>query len=101
MLAAASVVVFFLLTTTCSTPAEDRYVHGLWASADSLKVISNANKEVNFSCLLKEGTPCEEFERVETKVANQNVSVRFYSKVRKSSINLEVLTSIKSHSILS
>lgn len=95
MLAAASVIVFFLLTATCSSPTEDEYIHGLWASVDSVKVISNANGEVNFSCLLKVGTPCEEFDRAETKVDNQNVSVRFYSKEKKSAICVEVLASMK------
>ncbi len=79
----------------CTSPIEDEYIHGLWSSVDSVEVISNTNGEIKLSCIVSIGTPCEEFDRVESKVNGRDVSVRFYSKEKKSTICVQVLSSMR------
>jgi len=86
-----SFLIVIFMSNSCSILDPPEYVTGLWAAVDSVEVKSFVFGKVVFNCWTGVGTPCNEFDRVETKRENDTIYVRIFSKIERGQACSQIL----------
>lgn len=79
------------ISNSCSILDPPEYLNGLWAAVDSVEVKSIVFGNVVFKCWTGVGTPCNEFDRVETKRENDTIYVKIFSKIERDRSCIQIL----------
>jgi hypothetical protein len=95
MKSSITILIFFssiiFISNSCSILDPPDYLTDLWAAVDSVEVKSIVFGKVIFNCWTGVGTPCNEFDKVETKKENDTIFVRIYSKIERGQACTQVL----------
>ncbi len=80
---------------SCNILDNDEYLFHQWASVNKIEVISNSSGIVNFKINLTIPTPCNEYHTREFYVTNDTVFIKYYSKIKKEIVCIQVLGQIE------
>ncbi len=88
-----SLLIFILFS--CSALEPEKYIYNLWAGVNKIEVNQNRNGRLYLNVYLTIPTPCHEFHRREMKISEDTVYVKYYTKIKKETVCIQVLSSTK------
>ncbi len=88
-----SLLIFILFS--CSAFEPEKYIYNLWASVNKVEVTHNRNGKLYLNVYLTIPTPCNEFHHREMKISEDTVYVKYHTKIKKETVCIQVLSSIK------
>lgn len=93
-------ILLFLQFPSCSIlegmdQNQDGYIYNEWASVEKVEIVSNERGKLSLDVSLIIPTPCNEFQSREVKQVGDTVYVKYFSKIKKNIICVEILGKIK------
>ncbi|MCX8057689.1 MAG: hypothetical protein N3F03_08795 [Ignavibacteria bacterium] len=86
--------IFLIPSLSCSFFEDDDYIYYQWASVDKVEVINNQNGKLDLKITLSVPDPCHEFHTKEVKTSNDTLFVKYYSKVKKGTVCIQIIGEI-------
>lgn len=89
-------LLIFLANLSCALINEnDDYIYYQWASVQKVEIISNQNGKLDLKVKLTIPTPCNEYHTKEVTTNADTIFVRYYSKIKKETICIQILGSME------
>ncbi len=87
------ILIFTLVSCSALEPGE--YIYNLWASVNKIEVTHNRNGRLYLDVYLTIPTPCHQYHRRDMKISGDTVYVRYYTKIKKETVCIQVLSDKK------